>query len=317
MQRFLVRKLLVLILMALAISALVFFSIRLSPVDPISYLADPDSAISKDKLDELRAALGLNDPIIIQYFRWLFEVLRGNFGYSLMTGQPIANILAQRVPATLELAGLTFFLSTVIGVGVGLFSAIKPGRIFDSISRIVAVISIAVPEFFFGIILIQLFAYQLGWLNPGGRELPGDATFWDRAPNVILPVATLAFGLVGALIRYTRNSALDVVNKDYIRTARSKGVRESQVYIGHVFRNSVGPVLVILVFRIPLLIGGSVIVEALFQWPGMGSLIVSSITSSDYPVVMITSMFVAVAILVASFMLDIFKALADPRVRME
>lgn len=316
MSRFLLRKLSILVPMALVLSALVFFSIQLSPVDPINYLVNPDSAMSQDRLDELREALGLNDPLIIQYFRWLIGVLHGDFGYSIMTGQPIATILAQRAPATLELAGLTLLVSTVIGLGVGLISAIRAGRLFDNVSRVVAVVSIAVPEFFFGIILIQVFAYQLGWLNPGGRDHPGDASFWDRAPNLILPVATLTFGLVGALIRYTRNSALDVVSKDYIRTARSKGIPEWQVYVGHVLRNSLGPVLVILVFRLPLLIGGSVVIEALFKWPGMGSLIVSSITTSDYPVVMITSMLVAIAILLASFLVDIVKAIADPRVRM-
>jgi len=313
---FVTRKLLQLVPMTLAISAIVFFAIRLSPVDPITYAINPDASISQERLDDLREQLGLNDPLILQYFRWLGDVLEGDWGYSIQTGRPITQILRERFPATLELTVTAFVISTVLGIVWGLLSAAKPNGIADYAGRLMGVLSVAVPGFFFAILLLQVFSYQLEWFNPGGRVYPGETGLIDRLPNLVLPVVTLVFGMVGILIRYTRNSALDVMSREYIKTARSKGLSERQILFRHVMRNSLGPVLVILVFRLPILVGGSVLVEYVFRWPGIGNIIVTSIASSDYPVVMITTMLVAVAILIASFLVDVVKAIADPRVRL-
>ncbi|MDO5728299.1 MAG: ABC transporter permease [Actinomycetaceae bacterium] len=316
MTNFIIRKLLLLVPMSLGVSMIIFFAIRLSPVDPINIMATPDQNLSPEKLEELRQSLGLNDPLILQYLRWLKDVLTGNWGNSIQTGQPVTEIIAARFPATLEIMGWALILSTIIGISWGLLSAAFQNSIIDHLGRFMTVMGIAVPGFFLGIIVIQVFAYKLEWFNPGGRIYPGEYTFFDRAPNLVLPVLTLTFGLIGVLIRYTRNSALDVMAKDYIKTARSKGISERQVYLRHVLRNSLGPVLVILVFRLPSLVGGSVLVETIFKWPGIGSTIVTSISSSDYPVIMITSMMVALAILVASFLVDVVKAIVDPRIRL-
>jgi len=302
--------------MGLAISALIFFASRLSPIDPINSLIPPDSAIDPANLAKLRQQLGLNDNIFIQYFHWLKEMLVGNFGYSIQNGQKISDILAQRMPATLELVLSALILSTLFSLTLGLFAGANRGGFADKLSRVLAVIGISVPDFFIGIALLNVFAYRLGWLPTGQRISPGETTLWQRMPHLVLPVATLTFAMLAVLIRYTRNSVLDTLNKDFIKTARSKGVPEWKVLWSHVFRNSLGPVMVILAFRLPLLFGGSVLVESVFQWPGIGSTIVSAVTASDFPVIMVISMIVATAILVSSFMVDIIKSILDPRVRL-
>jgi peptide/nickel transport system permease protein len=302
--------------MGLAISALIFFASRLSPIDPINSLIPPDSAIDPANLARLRQQLGLNDNIFIQYFHWLKEMLVGNFGYSIQNGQKISDILAQRMPATLELVLSALILSTLFSLTLGLFAGANRGGFADKLSRVLAVIGISVPDFFIGIALLNVFAYRLGWLPTGQRISPGETTLWQRMPHLVLPVATLTFAMLAVLIRYTRNSVLDTLNKDFIKTARSKGVPEWKVLWSHVFRNSLGPVMVILAFRLPLLFGGSVLVESVFQWPGIGSTIVSAVTTSDFPVIMVISMIVATAILVSSFMVDVIKSILDPRVRL-
>jgi peptide/nickel transport system permease protein len=317
MLNFIIKKLLVMIPMLFLISIIVFFSLQFSPVDPIYYSATPDMTANADNLEALREQLGLNDPIIVQYYHWIMEILKGDFGYSILTGEPIADILMLRLPATIELSIIALVLSTIIGVILGLFSAIKQNSFVDYFSRNIGVFGISIPEFFFGILIIQFFAIRLGWLPIGGRIDVNDTTFWDRVPNLILPSLTLAIGMLAVLLRYTRNSLLDVLNKDYIKTARSKGIPEWKVFLLHAFRNSMGSILIILAFRLPMLIGGSVIIETVFTWPGIGSTILSAVSSNDYPVIMITTMMLAAAILFASFLVDVVAALLDPRVRLD
>ncbi|MBK5484625.1 ABC transporter permease [Peribacillus sp. TH16] len=317
MLKFIIRKSLITIPMLILISCIVFFAIQFSPIDPISYSVSPDVAGNSENMDALREHLGLNDPLYVQYFHWIINILKGDFGYSIITGQPIAEILALRLPATIELSVIALVLSTFFGVLLGLISAIKQNSIIDYFSRNIGVIGISIPEFFFGIIIIQVVAIQLGWLPVGGRIGVEDTTFWDRLPNLILPSLTLAFGMLAVLLRYTRNSMLDVLSKDYIKTARSKGIPEWKVYLFHAFRNSMGSILIILVFRLPMLIGGSVIIETVFMWPGIGSAILSGVSSSDYPVIMITTMMLAAAILIASFLVDVLAALLDPRIQLD
>lgn len=302
--------------MAFAISALIFFASRLSPIDPINALISPDAASDPANLELLREQLGLNDHIVVQYFNWLKEIATGNFGYSIQSGQAISEILALRMPATLELVLSALVLSTILALTIGLFAGANRGGLADKASRILAVIGIAVPDFFIGLAFLNVFAYNLGWLPTGQRISPGQTTFFDRLPHLILPVATLTVAMLAVLIRYTRNSVLDTLNKDFVKTARSKGVPEWKVLFSHVFRNSLGPVMVILAFRLPLLVGGSILVETVFQWPGIGSTVVAAVSASDFPVIMVISMLIAMVILVASFLVDIVKSILDPRVRL-
>ena len=302
--------------MAFTISALIFFASRLSPIDPILAMIPPDMASDSANLAQLREELGLNDHIILQYLTWLKNIATGDFGYSLQSGQQISEILALRMPATLELVLTALILSTILALTLGLFAGAKKGGIADKLSRVLGVVGIAIPDFFIGLALLNVFAYRVSWLPSGNRVAPGQVTFWDRFPNYILPVATLTIAMLAVLIRYTRNSVLDTLNRDFVKTARSKGVPEWRVLYSHVFRNSLGPVMVLLAFRLPLLVGGSILVETVFQWPGIGTTIIAAVTASDYPVIMVVSMLIAMVILVASFLVDIVKSILDPRVRL-
>jgi peptide/nickel transport system permease protein len=313
---FIIRRIAIVIPMALAISAIIFFASRLSPIDPLNSLISPDAAADPTNLELLRDRLGFNDPIIVQYFNWLTEMLKGNFGYSIQTGQPISEILALRMPATLELILSALVISTTLALAIGLVAGANRGGFTDKASRALAAVGISVPDFFIGLALLNVLAYRLQWLPTGQRISPGQETFFDRLPHLILPVATLSIAMLAVLIRYTRNSVLDTLNRDFVKTARSKGLPEWKVMWSHVFRNSLGPVMVILAFRLPLLVGGSVLVETVFQWPGIGSTVVAAVTVSDFPVIMVVSLLIAVAILFASFLVDIVKSVLDPRVRL-
>jgi peptide/nickel transport system permease protein len=302
--------------MAFTISALIFFASRLSPIDPINAMVPPDMAADSANLEQLREELGLNEHIVLQYFTWLKNIATGEFGYSLQSGQQISEILALRMPATLELVLSALVLSTILALTLGLFAGAKKGGIADKLSRILGVVGIAIPDFFIGLVLLNIFAFRVEWLPTGNRVAPGQVTLWDRLPNLILPVATLTIAMLAVLIRYTRNSVLDTLNRDFVKTARSKGVPEWRVLYSHVFRNSLGPVMVLLAFRLPLLVGGSILVETVFQWPGIGTTIIAAVTASDYPVIMVVSMIIAMVILIASFLVDVIKSILDPRVRL-
>ena len=316
MVSFIVRRIAILVPMAFTISALIFFASRLSPIDPILAMIPPDMASDSANLEQLREELGLNDHIVLQYLTWLKNIATGDFGYSLQSGQKISEILALRMPATLELVLSALILSTILALTLGLFAGAKKGGIADKLSRVLGVVGIAIPDFFIGLALLNVFAYRVSWLPSGNRVAPGQITFWDRFPNYILPVATLTIAMLAVLIRYTRNSVLDTLNRDFVKTARSKGVPEWRVLYSHVFRNSLGPVMVLLAFRLPLLVGGSILVETVFQWPGIGTTIIAAVTASDYPVIMVVSMLIAMVILFASFLVDIVKSILDPRVRL-
>ena len=317
MLKYFIKKLLAIIPMLFVISLLVFFALELTPTDPVSYLASPDMAANAENLEALRESLGLNDPVYIRYFRWIGDMFKGDFGYSIVNGTPIGKLISMKLPATIELSVVALIISTILGVGIGLISAIKQNSIIDYIGRVIGVVGTSIPQFFFGVIMIQIFAIMLGWVPSGGRVQYGDVSFIQRMQSMILPALTMAIPMIAALLRYTRNSMLDVLSKDYVKTARSKGIPEWKVYIKHAFRNSLGPILVILMFRLPILIGGSVVIESVFSWPGIGSVILAGVTSGDYPVIMVTTLMVAAAILFASFLVDVITALLDPRVRLD
>lgn len=315
MLKFIAKKLLQMIPMLLLISFIIFGALQLTGVDPVSYLASPDMAGSAENLEALRDRLGLNDPFIVRYFRWITDMLKGDFGYSIANGGSIKTLLIQRLPATMELALVALVLSSVIGITIGILSAIWQNSVIDYVGRFFSVLGQAIPQFFFGICLIQIFAIKLGWLPPSGRMSPAGGSM-DRLLHFILPVLTMTLSMCSVLMRYSRNNMLGVLNSDYVKTARCKGIPEWKVYVKHAFRNAVRPVLVILCFRLPMLIGGSVVIESVYAWPGIGSVITSSVIAGDYPVVMVTTLLVAAAILTASFLVDVLTALLDPRVRL-
>lgn len=293
MFKYIVKKILMMIPMLLLISFIVYFGLQLTGIDPINFMVSPEMLSSnKENVEALRQSLGLNDPVIVQYFRWLGNCLHGDFGYSLI-------------------------FSAIIGVGIGIISAVRQNGIIDYVGRVLAVLGQAIPQFLVGIILIQIFCIKLGWFPSSNRVSP-DATnaALDAFQHLFLPVLTLTIGMVAVLMRYARNTMLDVLNSDYIKTARSKGIPEWKVYLKHGFRNAMKPVLVILVFRIPMLVGGSVVIESVFSYPGIGLTMTNAIVSGDYPVVLVTTLIIAAAMLICSFMVDVLNALLDPRVRL-
>lgn len=315
MLKYTIKKMLQMIPMLLLISLIIFTALQFTGVDPIYYMISPDMAANADNIEALREQLGFNDPLLIRYLRWLGDLLRGDFGYSIISGTSIRSIIATRLPATLELSAFALVLSTIIGIAIGIISAIKQNGIVDYLGRIFAVLGQSIPQFFFGICMILLFAIRLGWFPTAGRMSPESTGLGDRLSHIILPGLTLTLSMCAVLMRYARNTMLDVLNSDYIKTARSKGIPEWKVYLKHGFRNAMRPVLVILCFRLPMLIGGSVVIEQVFSWPGIGTILTQAVVSGDYPVILVTTLMVAAAMLIASFLVDVLTAVLDPRVR--
>ncbi|MDW7656551.1 MAG: ABC transporter permease [Bacillota bacterium] len=316
MLKYLGRKIFLLVVMVMLISFIIFFALNNTGVDPVLFTMSMDT-YDPDVAEALRESLGLNDPLIIRYFRWWGNMLQGDFGYSIARGFAIRSGLLAKWPASLELALSALVLSTILGIGIGMLSAFKQNSIIDYIGRGFAVLGNSMPAYFFALILIQIFSVRLGLLPSTGRIPVGATNFFDRLPHLILPVLALAIPMTGNLMRYTRNTMLDVANQEYIKTARSKGISEVEVYVKHIFRNSMRPVVTVLLFRLGILVGGSVAVETIFGWPGIGVVLTSSITASDYSVVMMSAFLTAVMMLSVSFLVDLSTALLDPRVRFE
>jgi peptide/nickel transport system permease protein len=316
MFKYILKKLLFMIPMLIIISLLIFIALQFMPIDPINYLIPPEAAANEALKETLRESYGLNDPILVQYGRWISNIFRGDFGYSIINGQPISAILAQKLPATLELAISALLISTILGILLGIISAVHQNGIVDYIGRVIGVLGQSIPQFLFGIILIDIFALQMGAFPVGGRNIYGSATFGAKMHNLFLPALALSLGMISTVLRYTRNSMLYVMNKEYIKTARSKGIAERKVYLKHAFRNSMGPILVTILLRIPGLIGGSVVIESVFNRPGIGSTLMGAVTSGDYPIIMVITLLIATVMLVVSFLVDVFSALLDPRVRL-
>lgn len=317
MFKYILKKLLFMIPMLVIISFLIFLALQFMPIDPINYLVPPEAASNEALKETLRETYGLNDPIVVQYGRWILNIIQGDFGYSIINGQAISAILIQKLPATLELAITALIISTFLGILLGIISAVNQNGIVDYIGRVIGVLGQSIPQFLFGIILIDILALQKGLFPVGGRNIYGAAGFTDKLNNLFLPSLALSLGMIATVLRYTRNSMLDVMNKEYIKTARSKGIPEWKVYLKHAFRNSMGPIMVTILLRIPGLVGGSVVIESVFNWPGIGSTLMGAVTSGDYPIIMVITLLIATVMLIVSFMVDVLSALLDPRVRID
>ena len=319
MLAYFIRRLLFLIPMMLVISFIIYLGLELTPGDAVSRMLPPDATINMkaEELEKIRESLGLNEPFLVRYFLWLGGVLQGDFGYSLASGVPIKDIVLDRLPATLELSITALILSSILGVLFGSISALKRGTVTDMIFTIFGMLGVSVPVFIFGLIALVIFALNLGWLPVGQRILPGYDSYWDHMPHLIMPAGVLALMLTAGVMRYSRSSMLDSLNKEYIRTARSKGIPEWRVNFVHGLRVALIPIVVLIGFRLPMLIGGAVIIEQVFQWPGVGELFVFNVRSQNYPLVMMIAFFSVLAVLLASFFIDLFTAILDPRIKLE
>lgn len=318
MLTFIIRRFLVTIPMLLVISFLVYLGLELTPGDAVSYMIDPDTAstMSDEDFLALREALGLNKSFLQRYGIWVFNVLQGNFGHSLSGGVAISTIVLDRLPATLELSIFAIVFSTLFGCILGTISALRRGSVLDSGLTVFGMVGVSIPEFFFGLVSILIFALKFDWLPVGGRLLPSYDSYIDHLPNIILPGLVLSMMMTAGVMRYARAAMLDSLGREFIRTARAKGLPEWRINIIHGFRVALTPVVVLIGFRLPTLIGGSVIIEEVFQWPGIGSEFIEAVRGADYPLVMFIALLSVFAVLMASLIVDVLTALIDPRVRL-
>jgi peptide/nickel transport system permease protein len=283
---------------------LTFLLIHLVPGDPVEVMLG-ESASSADR-QALRAELGLNQPLLQQFGTYLNKLAHGDFGHSIHTKTSIAEQIKTRYPATLKLALLSLMIGLVVGIPLGIYSALKAGRWQDILVTVVSVRLSAMPAFWLGPVLMLIFAVWLGWLPVSGME---------SATSIILPATTLGFGLSAILTRMTRTSLLEVLNDDYIRTARAKGLSERVVILRHALRAALLPIITIVGLQMGSLLAGAVITETIFSWDGIGRLLVESIEKRDYPVTQACVLIVALSYVVVNLVTDLLYQLADPRVR--
>ncbi|POR45057.1 ABC transporter permease, partial [Bosea psychrotolerans] len=258
--------------------------------------------------------LGLNRALPIQYAEWLWRMLRGDWGLSYRDQQPVLHIIGSHIGATLELMLTSTLLAMLLGAWIGILGAIKRYSLFDSLATIGAMIALSIPTFWFGLVVIYVFSVGLGWLPSGNRYTIGDGSFLNQIHHLIGPCIVLALVSTAVWSRYMRSSMLEVVNQDYIRTARAKGLPERSVLLRHAFRNALLPMITITGLHVPTLLSGALVTETVFTWPGMGRLFLDSISYRDYPVVMGILMFTAVLVLLGSLIADLLYGIADPRI---
>ncbi len=318
MQRFLVRRILQAVLLVVIVLTITFFLLHLAPGDPMLRYYHPD--ISPETIAEIRERLGLDRPVFEQYLRWMGSFIRGDFGVSLRFNRPVSELLAETIPNTLRLTVASLLLYILIGGALGILSAVRRYSVFDRVNTIAALFIYSIPSFWLALMLILLFSLKAGILpsshmeSIGAGELGGIALLWNRLRHLVLPAFVLGVASAAGMARYMRGSMLDVLREDYIRTARAKGLPEGRVFLKHALKNAAIPVVTIIGLSIPFLLGGSVIVEKIFSWPGMGRLMVDAIYSRDYPVVLAVNFVVAVMVIVGNLVADIGYALLDPRI---
>jgi peptide/nickel transport system permease protein len=272
---------------------------------------------SEEDIARIRHNLGLDRPITVQYVSWLKNVLKGNLGYSLISRRPVAKSILQRLPASISLMGISFLVSVTIGVGVGLLSAVKQYSFFDYSATVLAFIGNSLPSFWIAMMLIWLFAVRLGWLPTGHMcsYQPTTPPLIDYAKHYVLPVVTMSFSSLVTWMRYQRSSLLEVLQQDYIRTARAKGLKEHVVLLRHAWRNALIPILTMIGFSISNLVGGSYIIETIFSWPGMGQFGFAAVLQRDYPVIMGVTLLSAIFIIAGNLLADVIYILVNPQIR--
>ena len=318
MKKYVSTRLLQAIPVFFGITLVTFFIMKLAPGGPLTNMISPRNSAAD--IQRAQEALGLNRPIIIQYFSWLVQLLRGNFGYSTNSGEAVLKMILVRLPATLLLTCTAFVLSFVIGIPLGVYSATHKYSASDYGLTVFSFVGISIPSFFFGMAMIYVFAIRLGWLPTSGF---GDITFrgtgWALFANklryLIMPALVMALANLSTVMRFTRSSMVETLGQDYIRTSRAKGLSEKAVIYRHALKNSLIPVITIFGLSIPNLFGGSYIIEKVFGWPGMGLLGVEAINNRDYQVLMGLTVFTAVLVLLGNLLADLMYALVDPRIR--
>jgi peptide/nickel transport system permease protein len=309
----LIRRLLQAIPLLLAISLLVFLLIHAAPGGPLAiYLSNPN--VRPEDIERLRRALGLDQPLWRQYVSWLAAFVSGDWGYSFSDGRPVVERVFERLPATLELTGTSLAVAVLITFPVGVYAALTRGRWFDRLTTGLAFAGIALPAFWFGLMLQIVFATELAWFPSSGRSTFGAGGIADRVQHLVLPVAVLASLLAAGWSRYLRGSMIDTLAQPFVAAARARGVPERLVVLRHALRNALGPIVTVVLLDTALMVSGAVVTESVFAWPGLGSLFTEALARRDYTVLMALLMLTSTAVVALNLAADCAYALLDPRV---
>ena len=316
MSQYLTRRLLLLVPVLAGVSIIVFLVLHLSPGDPAEIMLG--SQATKEDLARLRAELGLTEPLHVQYVHWMSHVVRGDLGRSLWMKRPVLTEVLERFRATLVLTGTALVLSTVGGLALGIASATRPNSALDRLSAVASLFGASMPVFWLGIVLMVVFSLWLGWLPASGMFAPyggGDAR--DLLSHLILPALTLAAASVTIVARLTRSTMLEVLGQDYVRTARAKGLAERGIVIRHALKNAMIPILTVVGVQAGYLLGGAVLTETVFAWPGVGTLMVQGILARDFPLVQGCVLVIALSFVLINLCVDLLYGFLDPRIRYE
>jgi peptide/nickel transport system permease protein len=314
MLAYILRRFLLLIPVLLGVSIIVFTLIRLIPGDPASIMIGVDQRISEEQRERVRKAYGLDDPMPVQYVKWMGHVLRGDLGNSLRTKRPLMDELQLRLPVTIQLAVMAGILGTIPAVAVGVLAAVKRNSWADYASTIITLLGVSVPNFLLAILLVLCFSFWLDWLpNIGFKKLTDDPV--QNIKTMIMPSVALALPLAAVIMRNTRSAVLEVMSQDYVRVARAKGLAGNTVLTRHVLRNAAIPIITVAGIQVATLLGGTVIIETIFGLPGVGRYIFEAISNRDYPVVQGVTLVISTLFVLISVMVDILYAVTDPRLR--
>jgi len=326
MTAYIVRRLLWMLPLLLGVSIICFAMLKRAPGDPVAAMLaesrDTGGTMTLADRERLREQLGLNRPVYMQYVDWLKLVARGDFGTSTRMNEPVSTIILQRLPNTMKLAGVSLVLTLLIAIPLGIISAVKQYSLIDYVLTTFNFVGISIPQFWLGLMLLYFLSVKVGWFPVNGMHgAYVEGGFWphlkDSAMHYVLPVISITLAGVAGYMRYQRASMLEVMPQDYVRTARSKGLAERAVILKHAWRNSLIPIITLLGYVLVIMVEGSIVVENIFSWPGMGQLAVASLTQRDYPTVMAIVLLSASLILVGTLLSDILYAVVDPRVRFD
>jgi peptide/nickel transport system permease protein len=312
MTEFLVRRALISVLTLLLISLIVFTGVRMIPGDPARVLAGTDADAAG--LQEIREKYGLNDPVPVQYLRWIGLALRGDLGESIRTRQPVAATVAIKLPITIELACLSLLVALAIALPAGIIAAVRRNTVWDVAASAVSLCGVSIPNFWLGIMLILLVSVRLGWLPASGFVPLGEDPLGNLR-RMVMPAFVLGTGLAAVLMRQTRNAMIEVLSQDYIRTARAKGLAQPAVVVRHALRNGLIPVVTILGLQMGALMGGAVVTEQIFVLPGFGRLIVEAVFTRDYPLVQGVVLITASSYVLINLLVDVSYTVLNPRIR--
>lgn len=313
MKEKVIKRLISIIPMLFFISIISFILMQMAPGDPLQAYITPQ--MDPNDIERIRKSMGLDQPIIVQYFKWLINATQGNLGYSLVNHRPVIQVILERIPNTLIITLTALIISILVAIPVGLYAGYKKNSIIDNILNVVSYIGISIPSFWFAMILIYFFTVKLGLLPSVGMRTAGVNTTIDLVRHMIMPVIVLSYYNLCVFTRYIRSSTIGQLREDYVLTQRAYGATTKEILFKHVLKNTLLPVITILAMALPQLVTGAFITETIFGWPGMGQLGVNAIFGYDYPVVMGITMISSLMLIVGNLLADILYQLVDPRIK--